>query len=227
MPGVLKFSARVIRTGRARRRVQPQVDAAQVGDEVGGIVALPVDLVRGPRAEHHQGWTPYEADHGCFDHGRRTGRDHGVVVDVSAPENDAAETNRSGWRAAYVVEPKPPCESPAMARPERLLTVRRFVDPWDQLVDVKRLHREGPVVVVSTQFVNQPPPLPSKPASGITTMGGDERGRRRLHDLALVDPVRRPSARAVEQVEHGQQRSSLRSSPVAGCPDVRRARGPR
>src|SRR5438445_322122 len=34
-----------------------------------------------------------------------------------APENDATELNMSGWRAAYVVEPNPPCESPAIARP--------------------------------------------------------------------------------------------------------------
>src|SRR3954449_8020216 len=43
-----------------------------------------------------------------------------------APENDPTDTNVSGWRAAYVVDPKPPCESPATARPSRAAIVRRL-----------------------------------------------------------------------------------------------------
>src|SRR5436305_13441031 len=89
-----------------------------------------------------------------------------------APENEPAEMNMSGWRAGYVVEPKPPWESPAIARPLRLATVRRLASihgmTW---LTWKVSHWDGPsTVLVSYQLVNQPPPLPLNPASGVTVI---------------------------------------------------------
>ena len=43
-----------------------------------------------------------------------------------APENDPADRNMSGWRAASENEQKPPWESPKIERPSRRASVRRF-----------------------------------------------------------------------------------------------------
>src|SRR4051794_16324849 len=93
-----------------------------------------------------------------------------------APENDATDTNVSGWRAAYVVDPKPPWDRPATARPFREAIVRRLASihgiSW---LTWKVSHCDGPsAVAVSYQLVNQPPPLPLKPASGITVIKSTE-----------------------------------------------------
>src|SRR5439155_16967774 len=89
-----------------------------------------------------------------------------------APDNEAAATNVSGWRAAYVVEPKPPWESPAIARPRRSATVRRLASTHGMSWDTWKVsHLDGPFwVAVSTQLVNQLPPSPLKPASGMTVI---------------------------------------------------------
>src|SRR3954451_14069246 len=89
-----------------------------------------------------------------------------------APENEATERNVSGWRVAYVVDPNPPCDKPATARPLRLAIVRRLASThgisWSTW---KVSHCDGPsTVFVSYQLVNQPPPLPLNPASGITVI---------------------------------------------------------
>src|SRR3954469_20654191 len=91
-----------------------------------------------------------------------------------APENDATEENMSGWRAAYVVDPKPPCESPAIARPLRFGRVLRLASTHGTTSAMWKVsHFDGPsAVVASTQLVNQPPPSPLNPASGITVMSG-------------------------------------------------------
>src|SRR4051794_11804221 len=51
-----------------------------------------------------------------------TGWTPGLFVST-APENDDAETNMPGCRAAYDIAPPPPIERPAVARPERFATV--------------------------------------------------------------------------------------------------------
>src|SRR4051812_46439966 len=91
-----------------------------------------------------------------------------------APEKDATDENRSGWRAAYVMAPKPPWDRPATARPLRWATVRRLASTHGSTSSMWNVsHFDGPrTVVVSTQLVNQLPPLPSKPASGMTVMTG-------------------------------------------------------
>src|SRR5437660_2457284 len=43
----------------------------------------------------------------------------GSSLVFTAPEKLAAATNSSGWRAGYVMAPKPPIDSPAVARPLR------------------------------------------------------------------------------------------------------------
>src|SRR5579864_3688611 len=89
-----------------------------------------------------------------------------------APENEATDRKVSGCRAAYVVEPKPPCDSPATARPLRLAIVRRLASTQGiSWLTWNVSHCDGPsTVAVSYQLVNQPPPLPLKPASGMTVI---------------------------------------------------------
>src|SRR3954466_7377494 len=91
-----------------------------------------------------------------------------------APEKDATEENMSGWRAAYVVDPKPPCDRPAIARPLRLRIVLRLASTHGMTSLMWKVsHFDGPsAVVASTQSVNHPPPSPLKPASGITVISG-------------------------------------------------------
>ena len=43
----------------------------------------------------------------------------------TAPERLAAATNRSGWRAANIIDPYPPMEIPKIARWERSASVRK------------------------------------------------------------------------------------------------------
>ena len=84
----------------------------------------------------------------------------------SAPLVLPIEMNISGLRRPIVMAPKPPIDSPVIARPSRRAMVRRLQSTW---LTTSRM-------TWSSQLLDCPPPLAAQltyqelPASGMTTM---------------------------------------------------------